>query len=164
LAGFSSGGLVAYEMAQQLVAAGERVGMLGLIDVFAPGVKIDRRWRRRFRGPGRPIVRELQEKLYFLLLHPLSLDRWRSFGSVGEAHRWAHWSYRASPWRGAADLFLADESKRLCGEPALGWRRYVTGELRIHPIPHDHGMCVKPPAVIELARRLQVRLDEAAES
>ena len=39
LGGFSMGGLVAYEMAQQLVAAGEEVGLVVLFDTYATAPK-----------------------------------------------------------------------------------------------------------------------------
>ena len=36
LAGYSAGGVVAYEVAQQLTAAGQKVELLALLDTFAP--------------------------------------------------------------------------------------------------------------------------------
>jgi thioesterase domain-containing protein/acyl carrier protein len=51
LVGFSAGGIVSYETAQQLVASGDSVAMLGIIDIEAPIPKTYKeRWslRRRF--------------------------------------------------------------------------------------------------------------------
>jgi thioesterase domain-containing protein/acyl carrier protein len=42
LAGYSFGGFLAFEAAQQLVAARERVSMLAIYDTFAPGARIER--------------------------------------------------------------------------------------------------------------------------
>ncbi len=45
LAGYSSGGLVAFEMARHLAARGRRVGFLGMIDTYPdPGLSVSRFW------------------------------------------------------------------------------------------------------------------------
>jgi thioesterase domain-containing protein/acyl carrier protein len=47
LAGYSFGGLLAYEMAQQLMNVGETVSMLAIFDAFTPAGRIPRpRWQR----------------------------------------------------------------------------------------------------------------------
>ena len=46
LGGQSSGGLIAYEMAQQLHAAGERVGHLMMLDTYPPTAEMGERFRR----------------------------------------------------------------------------------------------------------------------
>src|SRR5207302_2028496 len=84
LAGCSMGGVVAFEMAQQLVAAGEEVAFLGLLDTTCPG--------QREYGPARsflfrhridPFVASLEERYEELKqlglrgFLPRELDRWR---------------------------------------------------------------------------------------
>jgi len=47
LAGYSFGGLLAYEIAQQLTAAGETVSMLAIYDTYTPAGRTERpRWQR----------------------------------------------------------------------------------------------------------------------
>jgi acyl-CoA synthetase (AMP-forming)/AMP-acid ligase II/thioesterase domain-containing protein/acyl carrier protein len=67
LAGFSFGGLVSFEIAQQLIRAGERVSFLGMIDTIYPGTRGERRrWAREVQRLGRevPSVRSFQHLLF----------------------------------------------------------------------------------------------------
>ena len=63
IAGFCFGGLVAYEMAQQLVAAGEEVGFLALLDTNAAGRRLAApdvdAWRTQLRRRGERVVHYL---------------------------------------------------------------------------------------------------------
>ncbi|MDJ0843510.1 amino acid adenylation domain-containing protein [Crocosphaera sp.] len=47
LIGFCIGGMVAWEMAQQLVAANQKVALLALVDTFAPGFRSPMSWEQR---------------------------------------------------------------------------------------------------------------------
>src|SRR5262249_24350348 len=51
LIGLCMGGVVAYEMAQQLHAAGQQVGLLGLLETWPPGPASARQLRLRGRAP-----------------------------------------------------------------------------------------------------------------
>jgi thioesterase domain-containing protein len=161
VAGFSSGGVVAYEIAQQLSGHGERVALLALLDSYAPRPMTVSRLavelRRALRD--RANVRMVQEIAYFLVLHRLKLGWLRALRSIGEAHRWAHWSYRPKPYRHPVELYLARASTERARADGLGWSRCVS-ELRIAAeFPGKHGDLVKPPIVAELAAMLQARLD-----
>ena len=161
IAGFSSGGVVAYEMAQQLTAAGEQVALIALLDTYAPRaitakhllIEIARLICRR------STFRMMQEIAYFLVLHRLKLDRMRELRNVGEAHRWAHWSYRPKPYPHPIEFFFAEESDSAARVDRLGWSRYVDGSSPSHRLPGGHGNLVKPPVVAELAAGLQACLD-----
>ncbi|MCB1906877.1 MAG: amino acid adenylation domain-containing protein, partial [Rhodocyclaceae bacterium] len=161
IAGFSSGGVVAYEIAQQLHAAGQRVALLALIDTYAPRPMGVERWRAELAALRRSksSLRRLQELVYFAVLHRLKLGRWRRLRSVGEAHRWAHWSYRPKPYPDPVDFFFAEASAAKARADRLGWSRWIEGPTRMHMLPGDHGNLVKPPVVAELARHMQARLD-----
>ena len=75
IAGFSSGGVVAYEMAQQLAAAGEQVALLALLDTYrAAGDDGQALAATNLAGccaAGR-ICGRFQELAYFCALHPLA--------------------------------------------------------------------------------------------
>jgi syringomycin synthetase protein SyrE len=58
LAGYSSGGMIAYEMARQFAAIGERVEFLGLIDAGVPP-KLERRLTGTLYGRSRTLLRAL---------------------------------------------------------------------------------------------------------
>jgi thioesterase domain-containing protein len=166
VAGFSSGGVVAFEVAQQLAAAGQRVALLALLDTYAPKTRTVRSWldvlaaiRRHKLNP-----RQIQELAYFSVLHPLKLDRLRQLRTVGEAHRWAHWSYRPRPYAHPIEFFIVKDSADRAGTENLGWVRWTTDSVRIHRLPGSHGHLVKPPVVEELAARLQACIDRATDN
>jgi amino acid adenylation domain-containing protein len=161
LAGFSSGGMVAFEMAQQLRAAGESVSVLALIDTYAPGVHL--------RVPGGGLLERVggrlqpymnRQRLMHALLNTIGRTPRRGFPDAASAHWWAHWSYRPRHYPGRVDLYVAEESRREASRPCLGWSDVASG-LHIHPVAGSHGLMVKQPVVQDLARQLQLRLDEA---
>lgn len=161
IGGYSSGGTVAYEMAQQLKQQGEQVACLALLDTYGPGS----RWKKRrlkswadMLAPGK--LRHTQEKVYHRLLHPLGLRGLRQLGNIGESHRWAHWSYKPRRYDARIDLFVAADSAQAAADPTLGWQRMAPAELVRHALAADsHGLIVKPPVVMELADKLQQLLD-----
>jgi thioesterase domain-containing protein/acyl carrier protein len=161
IAGFSSGGIIAFEMAQQLHAAGEKISTLALLDCFAPGIKLKgsyRRWLRRLITLSD--LRQFQERLYFRILQPLGLRHLRQMRTIGEAHRWAHWSYQPASYPDRIDLFVATESEKKATDPLLGWSKIAGGDLMIHPVPGTHGLMVKSPHVEVLAEKLQDILNQ----
>lgn len=161
ITGFSSGGIVAFEMAQQLHAAGEKVSALALLDCYAPGIKLKGNYWRQIRKlltiNG---LRRFQERLYHRILQPLGLRRLRQIHTIGEAHRWAHWNYRPISYPDRIDLFVAAESGKKATDPLLGWSKVAGGDLMVHPIPGTHGLMVKSPHVEVLAEKLQYILDQ----
>ena len=161
VAGLSSGGVVAFEVAQQLAAAGQRVALLAMLDTYAPKAGTVLWWidelaalRRRKLN-----LRQLQELAYFSVLHPLNLDRLRRLRTIGEAHRWAHWSYRPRPYAHPIEFFVAKDSTDRAGTDTLGWVLWANGSVRVHRLPGSHSYLVKLPVVKELAARLQACID-----
>lgn len=161
IAGFSSGGTVAFEMAQQLRAAGEDIAFLGLLDTWAPGV-----YRRpagsgligRLRARLRPLLQ--RDRITHALLHALGLKPPGGFPDGASAHWWAHWSYRPRMYPGRVDLYIADVSRLEASDPLLGWSRRVGGNLTLHSVSGSHGLMMKPPHVDALAALIRQRLDE----
>jgi amino acid adenylation domain-containing protein len=166
LAGFSSGGVVAFEMARQLASADQQVTLLALFDTYAPRARIIQMWLHELAAiRGRKWnLRHIQELAYFSVLHPLHLDRLRQLRATGEAHRWAHWSYRPKPQAIPIELFIAEKSSGRGAANKLGWTRWTHGTIRFHHFPGEHSGLVKPPIVDDLAARLQACIDDAAGS
>ena len=161
IAGFSSGGIVAFEMAQQLHHEGEKVSRLILLDCYAPGVKVKGSfWKQVYYLLTFQKLRQFQERLYYNILHPLGLRRVRNMHTIGETHRWAHWSYKPKPYTGRIDLFIATESQTIATDPLLGWSEIVMGDLLVHTAPGTHGYMVKAPHVEVLADKMQKILDQ----
>ena len=106
-------------------------------------------------------VRRFQERLYHRILYPLGLRRLRQMNTIGEFHRWAHWSYKPRPYPQRIDLFVAAESEESATDPLLGWSKVATGDLVVHAIKGTHGLMVKPPYVDALAKKIQSVLDRS---
>jgi thioesterase domain-containing protein len=159
ITGFSSGGLVAFEMAQQLLQAGIPPALLALVDTYPPYIRQRGHYRRRLQEFLRlNNLRYIQERLYHAVIHTLHMDRFRNFSHTGEAHRWAQWSYRTKPYPGPVTLFLAEDSRLQTKDPSLGWAR-VASSLKIYTIPGSHGVMMKPPNVMKLTTIIESLLD-----
>ena len=154
LLGYCSGAFVAFEMACQLEAQGEKVKRLVLVDSVAPGTN----WRSwtllaldAARGRNR---RVLQERIYHQVLHPFALGRFRRLTKLGEAHRWAQWSYRPRHFAGPAVL-LRPSNNRSSRDTALGWRRWVGGGVDVRRLAGSHGALITVNGAVHLAAELE---------
>ena len=163
IAGYSSGGVIAYEMAQQLARAGEPVALLGLIDSYCPQRMTIQRWFTEFRllMQQKGTLRQIQELIYFFALHHLKLEHLRKINSVGEAQRWAHWRYRPAQYELPVEFFIIDASFKATGDETLGWSRWLKGNIRLHRLPGNHQTFIKRPIVLKLAAKLQSCIDGA---
>ncbi|HYO35920.1 MAG TPA: acetoacetate--CoA ligase [Geodermatophilus sp.] len=141
LLGYSFGGIVAYEAATLLRAAGEPVGYLGLLDVLPPlaaltaGEARARRWVGRaetvLSGEGRAaLARRLR-----LPARRDSASAEDDFfqGSYETANRW-----RPSPYAGPVTYYLAEGRPPLVGNSLAAWRR-VAPHLLVTEVPGHHG-------------------------
>jgi amino acid adenylation domain-containing protein len=177
IAGHSSGGLVALEMAQQLHAVAERVEPLGIIDINA---------RTRH---GRSLADAVRWRIAELRSLPRA-ERWRYLNN-----NLAHWSasacrrlrrappapiqvrhpdlsavqlameraiaaYEPRRYPGFITVFRATD-RRLTGtyERTLGWRALAGGGIRVIGIQGDHGTILKGDGAHRLAAALRECLD-----
>lgn len=153
LLGYCSAGLVAFEMARQLVAHGETVALLALVDSSAPGAVL-RLWADLIPAAARgKDWRLLQERLYHLVLKSLALGRLRRFKKPGEAHRWALWSYQPACFAGRAVLIRPSNGADV-RDPASGWSRYIRGGIEVRTLEGQHGDLVKGNGAACLAAEL----------
>ncbi len=148
LVGFSFGGVLAFEIAQQLRAAGEVVGLLAIIDSDVPG---DARYRLPFRlrraisrllNP--PAIAATQSDLAVTQdSEPLSnVVTERNHGYLAAMR-----DYRAKPYDGDAVFIEATHD----GEhTAFGWDRLVK-RLDVHRLPADHLGVLQPEMASHLA-------------
>jgi acetoacetyl-CoA synthetase len=173
LAGYSFGGLVAFEMARRLTAAGDGVGVLALIDTDVHHASL-RTWRRRRFLLARPLrylrhalaaprttvplyVRKALARLGRRDRTDASAPgqslppRMEELGRIGWA---AFGAYRPGPYDGAATLFLADSRWPGACNPLEVWSRVVRGPLRVQRIAGDHFELVTEARVGPLAQLL----------
>lgn len=165
LMGHSFGGLVAYEMSQQLVAQGQQVGLLAVFDTLI--IESNRK------------LLLLRQRLSNLLRlsPPELLERIKSkFFELRYGNQYLPHTFRLSPiistlkaytpktYSGRVNLFKAmDKSFTYKIDPPkeLGWKKLVTGELEIHEIPGSHKGILEEPNVQFLAEKLTGCIDKA---
>jgi thioesterase domain-containing protein/precorrin-6B methylase 2/acyl carrier protein len=185
LGGTSFGGIVAYEMARQLRAAGADVGLVALIETYgeryppprwdAPRAwpRLAVRWLRPLGAknvPGRATLRDgLRERWHRVRARvDLALPGRRAAPPYDLRFIWlqevcfrAHRRYRFPPYDGPVQLFRAAvqppaDLYRLT--PDMGWARAVRGPLVIAEIPGHHGAHIREPHVAGLAEGLRACL------
>lgn len=178
IAGFCAAGLVAYEVARQLVASGEEVALLALIDTHGPARNRRlRNWKSHFlrilRGEAKrwdlvsaraqALRRASERKVWSLFYrHGLSFEsrirEWirRSapdeFLPVIDAAR----HYLPPPYSGCLTLFRRPEGDLDTGENAdYGWAGMALGGLNVIVVPASHlDMAEDPIVARELRRRV----------
>jgi amino acid adenylation domain-containing protein len=165
-AGFCTGGMVAYEMAQQLSAQGEHVALLALVQAALPGypetpfqrrrMKLQRvryltssfglffgtRLAARFLSVSRETQQDIHTRVAKLMLGWIGTSSQLADQTQVDADSVSA-RYVPSIYTGDADLFLAEDCFESAGivpalDPRFGWRRCVSGNLNVHRIPGDH--------------------------
>jgi len=163
LGGYSFGGYVAIEMARRLLAMGEEIRALVLLDTYAGESKsvvgrfltlstaqklayMKKRAQRYRKG--------LKWRIRFMFLPP-AVKKVRKALADAEDH------YRVQPYPERIVLFRARE-KGLRGldDPTGGWHRYAAA-VDVHEIDGDHGDILNEPNVRLLAQDLRKCLDRA---
>jgi amino acid adenylation domain-containing protein len=151
LCGYSFGGLVAYEIAAQLLGEDEEVSFVGLIDTYTPDA-IKRAEVHRNVATTRRRARELESDRSELP----QLQVADACAAISER-------YYLRPICMPVQLFQAAENA--LGETAsAGWERLPRCEIRTRSTPGDHLTMIADPCVDELAQRLSVELRQRHET
>ncbi|MGQ4584033.1 amino acid adenylation domain-containing protein [Lysobacter sp. F60174L2] len=178
LAGGSMGGIIAFEMAQQLVAAGQQVSFLGLIDTSADygercrrealggwRVKLRNRmagrsWRQRWAVLGAALAsrkRRLALRLKTALARRIGAEIPHAdrYAGIEAVHRQAYEQYAVRPYPGRVVLFRASEQPTaLDRRPTLGWEQLVEA-VEVIPVDGSHvGLVEAPEMAPSLAQAL----------
>ncbi|NOK62225.1 MAG: amino acid adenylation domain-containing protein [Chloroflexi bacterium AL-W] len=189
LGGWSFGGVVAFEMAQQLQSCGYEIAVLALIDSWAPTPRhavldddtVVLAWFVRDLGKilGQQITvsyedlcnRTHDQQLQIVLEHmrathilpdDIGLQQIGHYATVFTNNIRATNTYAPQPYAGNVALFRADEQPTDDGMDAwLGWRTYITNEITISTIPGNHYTMVKPPHVQLLSKQLDQCFEQA---
>ncbi|MGE0846733.1 MAG: thioesterase domain-containing protein [Flavobacteriaceae bacterium] len=173
VAGYSGGGVIAYEVVRRLLAAEKGDVRLAMIDTLCPAIyqakqsflerlRNKRLWtldgaRRELRNTMRRIRergtrQELREAHSSAEPTPAKLLELKMFNAYGAAQR----RYRATPLSGSMLLVrgnIVDEHHFRAGR-ALAWERVLDGEIEVVELQADHGSIIKPPAVDRVAGEL----------
>ena len=188
LAGYSFGGLIAFEMAKQLRQMGKEVALLGVFDTVV---------RQSIRGEKESYYRQLLNlgkkvawNLSLLAKNPLEslkyktntlqvrFRRWTSGLKydarevirgdksaqailVDQKNQMAFDTYKITPYDGEIHLFRAEKRQFWVDDfEWLGWKPYARGGVVIHDVPGDHLYLFNPPHGPVFAQILQQAIDE----
>ncbi len=165
LLGHCFAGIVAYEMSQQLAAAGQEVALLALLDVWLPDAVTTGRWHRslrRMRLTGDAALQRVDQfKLRVGLSPSLSREILRLERLRGKIYASAMKHYELRPFDGQVLLLQASGTAshygRRIADRTWGWAPYVE-RLHMASVPGTHMSSLRPPAVHELAETLKFYL------
>jgi thioesterase domain-containing protein len=192
LGGWSIGGLIAFEMSQQLQAGGEYVALLALLDTVAPtryhdagasdhlallaafaqdvGLSLDQLAPSEHNltrlNTDQQLSQILEQAQIAEVLPPdFNLSQIRRFFEVFVTNVNAARRYVMQARSGRATLFRASERpSSSLQDDANGWDEVLSNELEIHLVPGSHFNMIHPPNVKLLAGRLKACIEKAIES
>lgn len=166
LMGISFGGLVAYEMSQQLVAQGQQVGLLAVFDTTIEShrklLPLRQRVSKLLRVSPAGWLQRIKSK--FVLWR--ERNQYQPHISTLVPLIYTFKAYTPKTYSGRVNLFKAmDISNRSVlyeiDPLEVGWKKFVTGELEIHEIPGSHMGILQEPNVQLLAEKLTACIDKA---
>jgi amino acid adenylation domain-containing protein len=188
LAGYSFGGVIAYEMARQLVDSNNEVRMLGMFDTYAYRTPYYDPWLVKYIKKSMYFSRKVWHSLTFkdgfkktISMRARAFERsairllWKlKFGSeqvqpgffgyankIDETNHLAQKRYKIEPFDIAIDLFRAEtRSFYLDDYVYMGWAPYALKGVKTHNIPGEHHTLFKEPNHKIFARKLQDCLDK----
>ncbi len=184
LGGWSMGGVVAFEMAQQLHAQGQRVALLVLLDgriptsdeTFPEGdaeavALVERYFGISFGGMEALAEIPKDEQLSVLLeqaksagLVPVEIDVSQAlrFVALLRSDLRATQNYGLRLYPGRIIFFKASETPDgPSADPTMGWSDWARDGVEVHVVPGNHANMMYEPHVEHLARKLTVCLDRA---
>jgi thioesterase domain-containing protein len=139
ICGYSFGGVVAYEMAQQMAAAGERPPLLIIIDAYAPALHQDA------MDHGRNYLNVLKDLIAaqvvdHRLRHGIPLKGKLNHFHIIRTYSHAISLYQPKPYGGHLALIRAADG---WGPTDLGWYMLAQGRFVIREMDCDHVSIVK---------------------
>ena len=167
LAGWSFGGTLALEMAQQLQKTGESVTFLGIIDTRLYSTRFARFWHG-----SRVFLTSMLPHLWPYISDYLSRQSARLGGEtklpnfktselkrllrVFQANVQADIRYRPQKYSGQVTLFKTEQQ-----DSTWGWGEIAANGVEIHQLPGHHMNVLRPPQVQVLAEKLSACLAQA---
>jgi thioesterase domain-containing protein/acyl carrier protein len=150
LAGYCSGGLVAFEVARQLTAGGDEVEPLILMESPRSLSRGSIAFYRRLR----PVIARLIPGPNYDRFRPVAILR-ALFADQGlMAHLEALAGYRVANYPGQLTLILARWSHLRWFVGPRRWRRVAGRGLQVHIVPGDHDNFLRGPRSMSLAEKL----------
>jgi aspartate racemase len=190
LAGLSFAGIVAYEMAQQLVTQDQKVALLVLFDTYCPTLSVNSLNFNSLQIHLRNLSQlEMKEKLAYIMMKvkykiehylrwikaffrkvaekfylkfKLPMPYALHYSLIVEANQKLASDYALQVYPGKVTLFRAsDQAVRYDQVSDLGWSAMAVGGVEIHQVPGDHLGMFQEPHVQMLAEKLRACIDKA---
>jgi len=175
LIGYSFGGIIAFEIAQQLYGQGQQVGLLALIDARNPKMLLIRpsltgllrlHLNNLWQLEGKERLRYIKDRIEYRFLKRDYKDfvmgelpemkNSLSYLKVLDANIQAREEYTPQFYPGLVNLFRCQvQPGEYALNPDLGWSNLLVGHLKIHDIPGEHIGMLKEPRVQKLAIKLK---------
>jgi thioesterase domain-containing protein len=174
LAGYSGGGVVAFEIAQRIWRSGRQVELLAMFDTIAShaartSLSLREKLQLSLHMPPRRLAKFAVERCKQHLQKQVASSMARGMDPI---HRIAERAatamirarsrYDAEPYPGDLLLFRATNATMPYEHAgrALGWDRWVRGRIDVVPVRAWHETVLAVPAVDDLARSLAERLTD----
>ena len=177
LAGYSGGGVIAFEMAQQVLALGEDVDHLVFLDSLAPQIARQgmtlaqklwaaRHWDMEFalgwfqRRGRKDNAHNASAEIARLLASGAPLPDDLIGPRMTEVYSRAQWQYEPASYGGPVTIFKAHKAQTLFlhAGAQLGWQGILTAQVSIHTIECDHFSMMSGEAVAEIGALLNRQL------
>lgn len=169
LVGWSYGGKVAYEIAQQLTSQGECVAFLAMLDIgfrlnnFQARIGYYYRRALYLAGLGlqaqvtRAVSQIRSKKSTPSAVNSMEIADVRGNDWRGDKQRSRN--YIPRPWPGRIILFRTrEQSPHLALDPVKGWGYLAGRGVEVHEVPGDHGTLLLKPHVHVLAEKFNASL------
>ncbi len=167
LMGFSFGGVIAYEMARQLLANGFQVNLVGLLDTY---LKMETRLlplnkviRNVFRQTPKKLLASAKNKMTDLTtFYKYGTDFWPHIYTSAPDQA-CHSSYQPKTYTGRVILFQGrTEEGRIFSyvPPEQAWRKLLGDRLEVKHLPGVHFDICKEPNVKLLATKIIACMDK----
>jgi len=186
LGGYSFGGIVAYEIAQQIRSQGQEVALLAMLDTCRPGYQRRLSFKRRillhinhilqgghqyFAYKVKGWYKQVHHNAKQVCNHYLRtgshviLPEDKKYLEISNALKQALNAYVFRPYSGKLTLFRTRDENRteaigLEYDSQFGWGEIVTGDLDIKYIPGSHLSLLNEPNVRVLAKQVKICLDK----
>jgi acyl carrier protein/NAD(P)-dependent dehydrogenase (short-subunit alcohol dehydrogenase family) len=165
LGGYSMGGVVAFEIAQQLSAQGEEVGLLALMGTYnLASIKetaLFNEWHQRIQRidslKRKPWLGKLASK--FARSAPKANGKAEIFSAVQKANEQAALNYIPKPYAGRICQFIAMNGEKHCSDLELDWGRLSAGGVEKITLPIRPDEMLVKPSVRLLAVKLKSHIE-----
>lgn len=179
--GYSFGGLVAFEIAQQLLATGQEIALLAILDLKSPNLpkarpsfakSIDIHFKNLGQLPNREKIKYIRDRIDYRLTNKFDYKEFliESLAGVAppsaelldiiDANFQAIRAYSIRPYAGNATLFRCQvQTLDYALSADLGWSELIAGNLEIFNIDSIHYGMLREPSIKVIAEKLKLCLE-----